>query len=135
MRESADREDRTMSAELESIVQELFVAVDKLDVPGVAALVADDAQMVEEISRKWTRGKSNVEATFADAASMVSNITSKVSEFHTVVTGDTAIVTCILDQTYTFEGNEVTIYAPTSVGFSKSQGVWKISLLHSVPLS
>ena len=135
MKESAEREDRTMSTELEGIVQELFVAVDKLDVPGVAALVADDAQMVEEISRKWTRGKANVEATFADAASMVSNITSKVSEFHTVVTGDTAIVTCILDQTYTFEGNEVTIYAPTSVGFSKSQGVWKISLLHSVPLS
>jgi len=124
-----------MSTELEGIVKELFVAVDKLDVPGVAALVADDAQMVEEISRKWTRGKANVEAAFADAASMVSNITTKVSEFHTVVTGDTAIVTCILDQTYTFEGNEVTIYAPTSVGFSKSQGVWKISLLHSVPLS
>jgi ketosteroid isomerase-like protein len=124
-----------MSTELEGIVKELFVAVDKLDVPGVAALVADDAQMVEEISRKWTRGKANVEAAFAGAAGMVSNITTKVSEFHTVVTGDTGIVTCILDQTYTFEGNEVVIYAPTSVGFIKSQGVWKISLLHSVPLS
>ena len=135
MRESTDREDKTMSAELESIVQELFNAVDKLDVPGVAALVTDDAQMVDEVSRKWTRGKSNVEAAFASATGVVSNINSKVSEFHTVVTGDTGIVTCVLNQTYTFEGHEVVIYAPTTVVFSMSQGTWKISLLHSVPLS
>ena len=135
MREPADREDRKMSTELEGITRELFEAVDKLDVAGVAALLADDAQMVEEITRKWTRGKANVEAAFAGAAGMVSNITTKVSEFHTVVTGDTGIVTCILDQTYTFEGNEVTIYAPTTVGFSKNAGIWKISLLHSVPLA
>jgi len=135
MRESTDREDKTMSAELESIVQELFKAVDKLDVPGVAALVTDDSQMVDEVSRKWTRGKSNVEAAFASATGVVSNINSKVSEFHTVVTGDTGIVTFVLNQTYTFEGHEVVIYAPTTVVFSMSQGTWKISLLHSVPLS
>jgi len=124
-----------MSTELEVIVQEFFKAVDKLDVPAVVGFVSEDAQMVEEITRKWIRGKSNVEVAFANVASLVSKVNTVASAFHTTVVGESAIVTCIVDQTYTFEGNEVTIYAPTTVGFSKSEGDWKISLIHSVPLS
>jgi len=135
MRESADREGRTMSAELEGMVQDFFKAVDRLDVPAVVGFVSEDAQMVEEITRNWIRGKSNVEVAFANVAALVSNVNTEVSEFHTVVTGDSAIVTCIVNQTYTFEGNEVTIFAPTTAGFSKSEGDWKISLIHSVPLA
>jgi len=71
MRESAEREDRTMSAELEGMVQDFFKAVDRLDVPAVVGFVSEDAQMVEEITRNWIRGKSNVEVAFANVAALV----------------------------------------------------------------
>jgi len=124
-----------MNDQLEGIVKDLFVAVDNLDIPALTALLSDDAQAVEEISKKWSRGKSEVEAAFASTVALVSNVRSKLSEFHTVVTGDTALVTCVLDQSYTYQASQVEILAPTTVGLTKTQGVWKISLIHSVPLA
>jgi ketosteroid isomerase-like protein len=124
-----------MIIELENIVTQLFKSVDDLDVPNVVKWFADDIQMVEEISGKWTRGKNHAEKAFTDSLQVVSDIHSKGSEFHTLMTGESALLTCLLTQTYIYQGNPVSLVAPTTVAFRRENGEWKIILLHSLPVS
>jgi ketosteroid isomerase-like protein len=124
-----------MSVELENIVTQLFKSVDDLDIPNVVKWFADDIQMVEEISGKWTRGKNHAEKAFLDALEVASDFHSKGSEFYTVMSGESALLTCLLTQTYIYKGNPVSIVAPTTVAFRRENGEWKIILLHSLPLA
>jgi hypothetical protein len=125
-----------MSAELEGIVTKMFEDLDKLDVAGVISVFADQVQWVDEFTRKWTRGsKDSLEAFFSDAVKAISKIESKSSDFHTVVSGDSGLVTFFLTQTYTYEGNEVELEAPTTIAFVREGGAWKVSMLHSIPLT
>jgi len=50
------------------------------------------------------------------------------------ITGNNALVTCWLDQEYTYEGNRVRVSAPTSIGLRRQDDGWRITLVHSVPL-
>jgi hypothetical protein len=47
---------------------------------------------------------------------------SKPSDFHTVVNGDSGFVTFFLTQTYTYEGNDVALEAPTTIAFVREGG-------------
>lgn len=124
-----------MSVELENIVTQMFQSLDDLDAPNVVKWFAHDIQMVEEISGKWTRGKNHAEKAFTDSLQVVSDIHSKISEFYTVMTDETALLTCLLTQTYIYQGNPVSLVAPTTVAFRRENGEWKIILLHSLPLA
>jgi ketosteroid isomerase-like protein len=124
-----------MSVELENIVTQMFKSLDDLDAPNVVKWFAHDIQMVEEISGKWTRGKNHAEKAFTDSLQVVSDIHSKISEFYTVMTDETALLTCLLTQTYIYQGNPVSLVAPTTVAFRRENGEWKIILLHSLPLA
>ena len=124
-----------MSVELENIVTQMFQSLDDLDAPNVVKWFAHDIQMVEEISGKWTRGKNHAEKAFTDSLQVVSDIHSKISEFYTVMTDETALLTCLLTQTYIYQGNPVSLVAPTPVAFRRENGEWKIILLHSLPLA
>jgi ketosteroid isomerase-like protein len=48
--------------------------------------------------------------------------------------GDTALVTLVLDQTYTLGGERRSLHAPSSVVLRREDGAWRIALVHSVPL-
>jgi ketosteroid isomerase-like protein len=124
-----------MSIELENIVTQIFKSLDDLDTSNAVKWFADDIQMVDEISGKWTRGKNHAEKAFTDALQVVSDIHSKVSEFYTVMTDETALLTCLLTQTYIFHGNPVSLVAPTTVAFRRENGEWKVILLHSLPVA
>jgi ketosteroid isomerase-like protein len=50
------------------------------------------------------------------------------------VWGDVGLVTFVLDQTYTMDGQQQTISAPTSIVFVREDGDWKIALIHTVPI-
>jgi SnoaL-like domain len=125
-----------MITELESIVTKMFEDLDNLDVAGVISVFADQVQWVDEFTRKWTRGsKDSLETFFSNAVKAISTMESKPSDFHTVVNGDSGFVTFFLTQTYTYEGNDVALEAPTTIAFVREGGAWKVSMLHSIPLS
>jgi ketosteroid isomerase-like protein len=50
------------------------------------------------------------------------------------VWGDVGLVTFVLDQTYTMDGQQHSISAPTSLLFRLKDGDWKIALIHTVPI-
>jgi len=123
-----------MSNELEGIVRVMFEDLDKMDVDKILDSFSQDVQWVDEFTEEWKFGKSNLEAFFSNAANSITNMKSNTSNFRTVVSGDNALVTFMLSQTYTLDGDIIDLIAPTTMAFSKENGAWKVSLLHSVPL-
>jgi uncharacterized protein (TIGR02246 family) len=123
-----------MSGQLEQVATDFFAALDSLDVDAMLQVLTDDAQGVDEISRRWIRGREDVSAYIRQLASSVSSVRSEATDVSESIFGDVGVVTCWLDQTYTLEGQEQSVSAPTTMVFRNEGGDWKLSLFHSVPL-
>ena len=119
---------------LEQHVRRIFELLDSMDTRAMAAMIADDGQGVDEISRGWMRGRDTIEQYFAQLENMVEGVSSRVSDVHVSEWGDTGVVTCVVNQTYTMGGQEQEITAPTSITFRREGDDWKIAVFHSVPL-
>jgi ketosteroid isomerase-like protein len=123
-----------MSEQLEQVVTDFLAALDSLDVDAMLQGLTDDAQGVDEISRRWIRGRADLSAYIRQLASSVSSIRTEATDVSASIFGDVGVVTCWLDQTYTLEGQEQSVSAPTTLVFRNEGGDWKLSLFHSVPL-
>jgi ketosteroid isomerase-like protein len=113
----------------------MFEALDRLDMQTIFADLSDDIETVDELTQKWNRGRAAAEAAFNMAGSSVSEVKSELSEFNVLDAGDMAVVTCLLNQSYFYEGNKVHIVAPTSCVARLENGEWKFVLLHSIPFA
>jgi hypothetical protein len=120
---------------LEQKVRRLLELLDAMDLDDIGAMLSDDAQSVDEITRGWTRGRAAIEVYLSQLKDTVSNVNSQISDAHETVWGDVGLVTFVLDQTYTMDGQQHTISAPTSVVFVHQDSDWKIALIHTVPIA
>jgi ketosteroid isomerase-like protein len=100
----------------------------------LGAMLTDDAQSVDEISRGWRRGRESIGAYMSQLKDTVSDVHSRMSEPHEAVWGDVGLVTFVLEQSYTMDGQKQTLEAPTSILFRRQEGDWRIALIHTVPL-
>ncbi len=116
------------------MVSRLLEHLDAMDLDGLGGMVADEVQGVDEISRKWMRGRSAVEGYFSQLKDTVSDVRSRMSDVQEDAWGDAGLVTFVLDQTYTLDGRQQTISAPTSIVFRRRGSDWRIVLIHTVPL-
>ncbi|HSV38990.1 MAG TPA: nuclear transport factor 2 family protein [Nocardioidaceae bacterium] len=119
---------------LEPMVQRLFAAFDALDLDALTELTLDDAQGIDEIARTWLRGRDAMNAYLGQLKSMISDVRSTYRDFDERITGDTALVTCWLDQDYTLDGQRVHVSAPTTITFRRVGMDWKVALIHTIPL-
>jgi ketosteroid isomerase-like protein len=119
---------------LESATTQLFEALDRKDVETLAKSLAQDAQGVDEISRRWMRGKDAIGMYFRETMTMVEDIHSTMNDVHETVNGDIGFVTCWLEQDYTLEGKRTHVSAPTTLAFRREGGGWKVLLIHTIPL-
>jgi ketosteroid isomerase-like protein len=119
---------------LEREVHRLFELLDSMDIRGISAMLTDDAQGIDEISRRWMRGKAALDAYFAQLEGTVSEPNSQVRDLHATAWGEVGLVTFVLDQTYKMDGEEHRISAPTSIVFNRHDGGWKVAMIHTVPL-
>ena len=123
-----------MTGELENVANELMATLDSRDADRVVELIGADAQSVDEISRRWLRGKSELDPHLRQMMSAVTGVRSELRDVHEHVWGDVGLVTCWLEQDYTIEGNAQHISAPTTIVLRREGGEWKLALFHSVPL-
>lgn len=123
-----------MATDPESVVRELFAAVDRLDFDRALATLADDVQSANEISRTWLRGKEAKAAGYEQSDGEMSGGRSGVSDLHVQTWGDTALVTCWLEQDYTHNGMHHHVSAPSSFLLRRDGDTWKIVLIHSIPV-
>jgi ketosteroid isomerase-like protein len=119
---------------LHARVEKMLDRLDVMDLEALTAMLTDDAQSVDEITRGWTRGRAAVEAYLADLKDSVSDLSSRMSDARESVWGDVGLVTFVLDQTYTMDGERQSVSAPTSIIFRREDGDWKAALIHTVPL-
>ena len=117
---------------LEQEAHRVFELVDALDLDGLGAMLTDDVQGVDEISRRWMRSRAALEAYFAQLKDIVSDPRSQLSDLHATAWDELGLVTCVLDQTYKITDQHVRISAPTSMIFRHQDGSWKLALLHTV---
>jgi ketosteroid isomerase-like protein len=118
----------------ESLVRQVFDALDRKDFDQISRASTEDVQGVDEISRGWLRGRAAMEGYFRSLGGQISNIHSTISDVHTDEIGDVAIVTLVLDQEYDLGGEHASIHAPTTIVTRRFDGDWRLNLLHSVPL-
>ena len=59
---------------------------------------------------------------------------STLADVHTADWGDTAVVTLVLEQTYTLEGEQHAVHAPSTLVLRRQDGPWRVALVHSVPV-
>jgi len=123
-----------MSGELTRVAAEFVAVLDSLDVDAMLEKVAEDAEGVDEISRRWIRGKADLGAYLRQLASSVSDVRTELKDASENVWGDAGVLTCWLEQTYTLEGREQRVSAPTTLVFHREGGEWRLSVFHSVPL-
>ncbi len=114
--------------------QQLLELLDSMELSEFGAMLTDDAQSIDEISRGWRRGRDSIAAYMAQLKDVVSDVHSQISDPHEAVWGDVGLVTFVLEQSYTMDGQNQTLEAPTSILFRRQDGDWRIALIHTVPL-
>ncbi len=120
---------------LEAETERLLRLLDAMELESLSAMLTEDAQSVDEITRRWTRGREAIDAYLEQLRDTVSDVHSQARDLRTVSWTDTGIVTFVLEQTYMLKGAQQTLTAPTSIVFRRIGEDWKIALIHTVPLA
>jgi ketosteroid isomerase-like protein len=123
-----------MAGELEEAASALIAALDDRDVDRMLTAAADGAQGVDELSRRWLRGRDELDAYLRQLTAAVSDVRTELRDAQEQTWGDTGLLTCWLDQDYTLGSEHQHISAPTTMVFRRQDGVWKLALFHSIPL-
>ena len=123
-----------MGGELEKVANDFMAALDSKEVDRIVESIGEDAQGVDEISRRWLRGEGELDSYLRQMLGAVSGLRSELQDAQERVWGDVGVLTCWLDQDYTFEGDAQHISAPTTIVFRREGGEWKMVLFHSIPL-
>jgi ketosteroid isomerase-like protein len=124
-----------MPGELETVANDFIHALDTLDPDRLVQDMDPDAQGVDELSRRWLRGRDELERYIRQMIGMVSDVHTTLRDVTEYVWGDTGLLTCWFEQRYTLDGAEQHISAPTTIVFRRTDGEWKLALFHSIPLS
>jgi ketosteroid isomerase-like protein len=96
--------------------------------------LTDDAQAIDELSRRWLRGRSQIADYFKQMGAAVKDLHSELKDVRETTADATGLVTCWLEQDYTYEGKPQHISAPTTVVLRRNGSEWRLALIHSAPL-
>jgi ketosteroid isomerase-like protein len=123
-----------MPGELSSVATDFFAALDALDAHRMKQMLTEDVQSVDEISRRWLRGRGDVDNYLRELMPAVSHVETQLRDAEERIWGDTGLLTCWIDQDYTMHGTPQHISAPTTMILRRDGGAWKLVLWHSIPL-
>jgi ketosteroid isomerase-like protein len=117
-----------------SAAKRLLEALDRADADAAVGVVSSNAQGIDEVSRRWIRGRGALIANVRELVETFTDMRSEMRDVHEEQWGDSAIVTFWLEQDYTSEGRREHVSAPTTYVFRREDGEWKLVLGHSIPL-
>jgi ketosteroid isomerase-like protein len=112
----------------------MFSALDRNDAESFIKNATGDVQAVDEISRRWLRGVGEAGDYLRKLVKQIEGVRSTISNVRETVWGEAGVLTCWLEQDYTFEGKKQHVSAPTTVVFRRENGAWKIAVFESIPL-
>ncbi len=109
--------------------------LDSKDDAGLINLMTEDAQVVDEITRRWHRGRHEIGAALRMIFSSVSDVHSTAEDVNVTRWADTEVETFILHQVYELDGATVRVISPTCLIWRRTPAGWKLALMQSVPTS
>ena len=118
-----------------SRTSEFFRLLDAKDAAEMQARASDDVQAADELTRRWLRGREGLEAYLRDNLPHLTDIHSTIDDVAVRAWGDIEVVTCLLHQSYVFDGRRSEVEAPTTMIWHRHGDAWKLVLFHSIPLS
>jgi ketosteroid isomerase-like protein len=124
-----------MPGELEGVANEFMQALDARDPNRLVGSMDANAQSVDENSRRWLRGRDELEGYIRQMIGRVTDVHTTLRDVTEHIWDDTGLLTCWFEQRYTLDGTEQQISAPTTIIFRRTNGEWKLALFHSVPLT
>jgi ketosteroid isomerase-like protein len=123
-----------MPDELRNVAADFFAALDALDADRMMEMLSGDVQSVDEISRRWLRGRGDVDDYLREVITAVSDVGTQLRDAEERIWGETGVLTCWIDQDYTMNGTPQHISAPTTLILRRDGGAWKLVLWHSIPV-
>lgn len=123
-----------MPDDLRNVATDFFAALDALDADRMKEMLSGDVQSVDEISRRWLRGRGDVDNQLREVITAVSDVATQLRDAEERIWGETGVLTCWIDQDYTMNGTPQHISAPTTLILRRDGGAWKLVLWHSIPL-
>ena len=123
-----------MPDELTNVATDFFAALDALDADRMKEMLSGDVQSVDEVSRRWLRGRGDVDNYLREVIPAVSDVGTRLRDAEERIWGETGVLTCWIDQDYTMNDTPQHISAPTTLIFRREGGAWKLVLWHSIPL-
>ena len=121
-------------ASLEGTLRVLFKAVDRKDFSVVLKMTDKNAEAIDEITKKWIRGKPAFKRYVSRLGPEISDIKSRIRALHTRQVGNMGIATFMLQQSYMLSGKRYDLNLASSFVFIKRGTDWRMTLFHQTPL-
>jgi hypothetical protein len=100
--------------------------------PSITALLADDAQFVDELTGGWVRGRQAIGAALRSIFSRVSDVHSVAVDMEANRWGDVEVETFVLSQVYDLDNRTMHVESPTTLVWNRTTAGWRLAVIQSV---
>src|SRR5512141_2065150 len=112
---------------------EFLRLIDAKDETAIARLLTEDAQLVDETTRRWVRGRDAIGATLRDQLSRIADIQSTATDVHVERWGDVKVETFILHQVYDLDDAPCYEVSPTTLVWRRIDRTWRLAVIDAIP--
>lgn len=112
---------------------EFLRLLDAKDESGIVQLLADDAQLVDETTRRWIRGRDAIGAALRIQLSHMADIHSTAEEVHVERWGDVLVETFVLRQVCDLDEAPCYEVSPTTLVWRRIDRAWRLAVIDAIP--
>ena len=112
---------------------EFLRLIDAKDETAIAHLLAEDAQLVDETTRRWVRGREAIGAALRAQLSRVADIQSTATDVHVERWGDVEVETFVLHQVYDLDDAPCYEVSPTTLVWRRTDRAWRLAVIDAIP--
>jgi len=103
------------------------------DEAGIFDLLADDAQIVDALTRRWVRGRHQIGAALRELFTRVTDVHCAAEDVCVVRWGDVQVETFTLRQVYDLDEASCWVVSPTMLVWHRVDHAWRLALMSSIP--
>jgi ketosteroid isomerase-like protein len=103
------------------------------DEAAIQHLLAEDAQLVDEGTRKWTRGRDAIGIVLREQLSRMTDVHSTAEDVRVSHRGDVEVETFVLRQVCDLDDVPCWVVAPTTLVWRRIDHQWRLAVIDSIP--
>jgi uncharacterized protein (TIGR02246 family) len=115
-------------------VEQVFEGLAAGDAAVVMDAYTEDVSGIDEVSRRWMRGREELAAYTDSILKEISDLRSVLVDDEVKEFGDCAVVTGMVEQQYVWRGEEQSLTMPATFVLRRDDGRWRVCVFHSLPL-